>query len=185
MKITSSNCNFDDTYSSKPIVKPTKFNIEYTKNVKELLIKVNPDSGAEVIVREPRLDMPGFVKVSFNLLDRVGEKVSDSNNKFIFDAYSYSLIFYIMTKLKYNSNAVRFEINDAAKTLNISRDSVIRAINALCKNNIIARTTSQSVYIVNHNCLFKGDINEFVVMYKELYKGEYAKTDNNGKIIIK
>ena len=185
MKISSNSYNLDDVCSSKPIIKPTKFNIEYTKNVKELLIKVNPDSGAEVIVREPRLDMPGFVKVSLNLLDKVGEKENNGTDKYVFDAYAYSLTFYIMTKLRYNSNVVRFEINDAAKTLNISRDSVIKSIKCLCKNNVIARTTSQSVYVVNHNCLFKGDINEFINVYKQLYKGEYAKTDTNGKIIIK
>lgn len=36
-------------------------------------------------------------------------------------------------------------------------------------NNIIRRTTKQSVYVVNHEMIFKGSYSDFIKVYLDIY----------------
>ena len=50
-------------------------------------------------------------------------------------------------------------------------------------HKIIARTTRKSIYVVNHNMIFKGNLGEFIAKYKIKYP-DGCKVDSNGKIIL-
>lgn len=57
-------------------------------------------------------------------------------------------------------------------------------VKILQEYGFMVRTNQQSTYVINHNILFKGDLNDFAKKYKEIYgdyKGEY---DSKGRFII-
>ncbi len=57
-------------------------------------------------------------------------------------------------------------------------------VKILQEYGFMVRTNQQSTYVINHNILFKGDLNSFANKYKEIYgdyKGEY---DAKGRFII-
>lgn len=53
-------------------------------------------------------------------------------------------------------------------------------VKILQEYGFMVRTNQQSTYVINHNILFKGDLNDFAKKYKEIYgdyKGEYDSKD--------
>ena len=57
-------------------------------------------------------------------------------------------------------------------------------VNQLIEYGFMVRTNQMSTYVINHNIIFKGDLNTFAKQYKELYgdyKGAYT---TGGRLII-
>lgn len=51
-------------------------------------------------------------------------------------------------------------------------------------NNIIRRTTKQSVYVVNHEMIFKGSYSDFIKVYLDIYKEVGIMLDADGRVIL-
>lgn len=49
---------------------------------------------------------------------------------------------------------------------------------------LLAKTTKKSLYIVNHNLLFKGDYEFFIECLNDKYPDGY-ELDSNGKVVIR
>lgn len=89
----------------------------------------------------------------------------------------------IRINIVYNSNFVVISEKDYIGFAGLQRDKFYDAINEAIKNKIIKRTTRKSIYIVNHNMIFKGNLSEFIVKYRIKYS-EPCKLTPDGKIII-
>lgn len=50
--------------------------------------------------------------------------------------------------------------------------------------NIIRRTTKQSVYVVNHEKIFKGSYSDFIKVYLDIYKEVGIMLDADGRVIL-
>ena len=48
----------------------------------------------------------------------------------------------------------------------------------------MVKTNQQSTYVINHNIIFKGDLNDFAKKYKEIYGDYKGQYDNKGRLII-
>lgn len=59
-----------------------------------------------------------------------------------------------------------------------------RYIKELEMNNIIRRTTKQSVYVVNHEMIFKGSYSDFIKVYLDIYKEIGIMLDDDGRVIL-
>lgn len=59
-----------------------------------------------------------------------------------------------------------------------------RYIKELEMNNIIRRTTKQSVYVVNHEMIFKGSYSDFIKVYLDIYKEIGIMLDADGRVIL-
>lgn len=51
-------------------------------------------------------------------------------------------------------------------------------------SNVIKPTTRKSVYIVNHNYIFRGNYTEFIQLYKEMYSDKDVIVNEDGKIVL-
>lgn len=101
-----------------------------------------------------------------------------------YDSATKTLLFYIMTNIKYYSNYIVISYpNDELLRSIISRSCLFTAINKLIKENVLMNTTKKGLYIVNHNYIFKGDIIKFIEVYVAKYPN--GITFSNNKIVIK
>lgn len=50
--------------------------------------------------------------------------------------------------------------------------------------DVIKATTRKSVYIINHNIIFKGNYTEFIQLYKEMYSDKDVIVNEDGKIVL-
>ena len=90
---------------------------------------------------------------------------------------------YIRINIIYNGNYVEITEKDFIGYAGLQRNCFYNAINDAINNKLIARTTRKSIYVVNHNMIFKGNLGEFIAKYKIKYP-EGAKVDANGKILL-
>ena len=65
----------------------------------------------------------------------------------------------------------------------LQKTSFYNAIADAIANKLIAKTTRKSIYVVNHNMIFKGNLGEFIAKYKIKYPNG-AKVDSFGKILL-
>lgn len=49
---------------------------------------------------------------------------------------------------------------------------------------VIRRTTKQSVYVVNHEMIFKGSYSDFIKVYLDIYKEIGIMLDADGRVIL-
>lgn len=82
---------------------------------------------------------------------------------------SYKLLWYIIKIIEFNSNAVKFTREEVAKYLDVNLTTVNDCIEDLCNNDIICKTDIRSTFIINHNVIFKGNLVDFMVLYKEVF----------------
>lgn len=82
---------------------------------------------------------------------------------------SYELLWYIIKIIEFNSNAVKFTKEEAAKQLNVSVNTIDNCIEDLCNNDIMCKTDIRSTFIINHNVIFKGNLVDFMILYKEVF----------------
>lgn len=81
---------------------------------------------------------------------------------------------------------VAMEILDKERYFN---EATLHLFNYICRNlaymsNVIKPTTRKSVYIVNHNYIFRGNYTEFIQLYKEMYSDKDVIVNEDGKIVL-
>lgn len=90
---------------------------------------------------------------------------------------------YIRLNVVYNGNYVEINEKDFIGFTGLKRDCFYNAITDAIANKLIAKTTRKSIYVVNHNMIFKGNLGEFIAKYKIKYPNG-AKVDSFGKILL-
>lgn len=109
-------------------------------------------------------------------------------------AYANLVIAYILKNIQLYSNYVEISEKEFVNWSGISARSFYNAINALlrpalpypCAGDnlaLLAATTKKSIYVVNHNFIFRGNYDEFVTLY-ELKFPNSCKLDSKGRVII-
>lgn len=109
-------------------------------------------------------------------------------------AYANLVIAYILKNIQLYSNYVEISEKEFVNWSGISARSFYNAINALLRTALpypcagdnlalLAATTKKSIYVVNHNFIFRGNYDEFVTLY-ELKFPNGCKLDSKGRVII-
>lgn len=109
-------------------------------------------------------------------------------------AYANLVIAYILKHIQLYGNYVEISEKEFVNWSGISARSFYNAINALlrpalpypCAGDnlaLLAATTKKSIYVVNHNFIFRGNYDEFVTLY-ELKFPNGCKLDSKGRVII-
>lgn len=109
-------------------------------------------------------------------------------------AYANLVIGYILKNIQLYGNYVEISEKEFVNWSGISARSFYNAINALlrpalpypCAGDnlaLLAATTKKSIYVVNHNFIFRGNYDEFVTLY-ELKFPNGCKLDSKGRVII-
>lgn len=109
-------------------------------------------------------------------------------------AYANLVIAYIVKNIQLYGNYVEISEKEFVNWSGISARSFYNAINALlrpalpypCAGDnlaLLAATTKKSIYVVNHNFIFRGNYDEFVTLY-ELKFPNGCKLDSKGRVII-
>lgn len=108
--------------------------------------------------------------------------------------YAGFIIGYILKHIQSYGNFVEIPEKEFVNWSGISARSFYNAINALlrpalpypCAGDnlaLLAATTKKSIYVVNHNFIFRGNYDEFVTLY-ELKFPNGCKLDSKGRVII-
>ena len=124
---------------------PSPFFVE--KELKDINIVEAEASRIKII--QSFYERRGYAQISTDLLNYI-----TNNAKSV---VIVKLICYIAKTIKFNSNKIILKENDETKKI-CSFIHLHRYIKELEINNIIRRTTKQSVYVVNHEMIFKGSI---------------------------
>lgn len=109
-------------------------------------------------------------------------------------AYANLVIAYILKNIQSYGNYVEISEKEFVNWSGISARSFYNAINALlrpalpypCAGDnlaLLAATTKRSIYVVNHNFIFRGNYDEFVTLYKLKFPNG-CKLDSKGRVII-
>lgn len=109
-------------------------------------------------------------------------------------AYANLVIAYILKNIQLYGNYVEISEKEFVNWSRISARSFYNAINALLRPAVpypcagdnlalLAATTKKSIYVVNHNFIFRGNYDEFVTLY-ELKFPNGCKLDSKGRVII-
>lgn len=109
-------------------------------------------------------------------------------------AYANLVIAYILKNIQLYGNYVEISEKEFVNWGGISARSFYNAINALLRPAVpypcagdnlalLAATTKKSIYVVNHNFIFRGNYDEFVTLY-ELKFPNGCKLDSKGRVII-
>ena len=108
--------------------------------------------------------------------------------------YANLIIGYILKNIQLYGNYVEISEKEFVNWSGISTRSFYNAINALLRPAVphpcagdnfalLAATTKKSIYVVNHNFIFRGNYDEFVTLY-ELKFPNGCKLDSKGRVII-
>lgn len=108
--------------------------------------------------------------------------------------YANLIIAYILKNIQLYGNYVEISEKEFVNWSRISARSFYNALNALlrpalpypCAGDnlaLLAATTKKSIYVVNHNFIFRGNYDEFVTLY-ELKFPNGCKLDSKGRVII-
>lgn len=108
--------------------------------------------------------------------------------------YANLIIAYILKNIQLYGNYVEMSEKEFVNWSGISARSFYNAINALLRPAVpypcagdnlalLAATTKKSIYVVNHNFIFRGNYDEFVTLY-ELKFPNGCKLDSKGRVII-
>lgn len=124
-------------------------------------------------------------------MQSIGDMFPYWQNKSI---YANLIIAYILKNIQLYGNYVEIPEKEFVNWSKISARSFYNAINALlrpalpypCAGDnlaLLAATTKKSIYVVNHNFIFRGNYDEFVTLY-ELKFPNGCKLDSKGRVII-
>lgn len=85
-----------------------------------------------------------------------------SNMKY-FDKGANTIFIHICKNIDFNSNVIKFTEKDIIDEYSISVETFYNGLNVLYNFDVIKATTRKSVYVINHNIIFKGSIGDFIV----------------------
>jgi hypothetical protein len=95
------------------------------------------------------------------------------------------LLLYIINNVTINSNKIILDFNNNdIKEISTSDIELNYLIDKLEEYNIIRRSTINNVYIVNHNIIFRGDIEDFIKAYTIIHKTDNIELTVDSKVIL-
>lgn len=108
--------------------------------------------------------------------------------------YASYVIGYILKNIQLYGNFVEIPEKTFVQYAGIRRERFYEALNALlrpacptpCAGDnmaLLAATTRKSIYVVNHNFIFRGNYDKFITMYEKKFP-DGCKLDTKGKVII-
>lgn len=108
--------------------------------------------------------------------------------------YSNLIVGYIIKNIQLYGNYVEIAEKDFIQYAGIHRQRFYEGLNALlrpacptpCAGDnmaLLAATTRKSIYIVNHNFIFRGNYDEFITLYQLKFPNG-CKLDSKGRVII-
>lgn len=152
---------------------PSPFFVE--RELKDINIVETEASRIKVI--QSFYERRGYAQISTKLLEHIAD-----NAKSI---VTIRLICYIAKVVKFNSNKVILNSNNKdIKVICPNANNFNKYITELEANNIIRKTTKQSVYVVNHEMIFKGSYSDFIKVYLDMYKEVGIMLDADGRVIL-
>lgn len=92
-----------------------------------------------------------------------------SNMKY-FDKGANTIFIHICKNIDFNSNVIKFTEKDIIDEYSISVETFYNGLNVLYNFDVIKATTRKSVYVINHNIIFKGSIGDFIKEYNKYYE---------------
>lgn len=124
-------------------------------------------------------------------MQSIGDMFTYWQNKSV---YANLIIAYILKNIQLYGNYVEISEKEFVNWSGISTRSFYNAINALLRPAVphpcagdnlalLAATTKKSIYVVNHNFIFRGNYDEFVTLYELKFPNGY-KLDSKGRVII-
>lgn len=84
-----------------------------------------------------------------------------------FDKGANTICIHICKNIDFNSNVIKFTEKDIIDEYSISVETFYNGLNILYNLDVIKATTRKSVYIINHNIIFKGSIGDFIKEYNK------------------
>lgn len=87
-----------------------------------------------------------------------------------FDKGANTIFIHICKNIDFNSNVIKFTEKDIIDEYSISVETFYNGFNVLYNFDVIKATTRKSVYVINHNIIFKGSIGDFIKEYNKYYE---------------
>lgn len=87
-------------------------------------------------------------------------------------------------KTVYQNNVVDNNKKDIIDEYSINVETFYNGLNILYNFDVIKATTRKSVYIINHNIIFKGSIGDFIKEYNKYYENVDVIINDKGKVIL-
>jgi hypothetical protein len=106
-----------------------------------------------------------------------------SNMKY-FDKGANIIFIHICKNIDFNSNIIKFTEKDIINKYDISVETFYNGLNVLYNFDVIKVTTRKSIYIVNHNIIFKGSIGDFIKEYNKYYENIDVIVNDKGKVVL-
>lgn len=63
-------------------------------------------------------------------------------------------------------------------------ETFYNGLNVLYNFDVIKATTRKSVYVINHNIIFKGSIGDFIKEYNKYYENIDVIVNDKGKVVL-
>lgn len=109
--------------------------------------------------------------------------VVDNNKKYIITRQDYCRNF-VTINIDFNSNVIKFTEKDIIDEYSISVETFYNGLNVLYNFDVIKATTRKSVYVINHNIIFKGSIGDFIKEYNKYYENIDVIVNDKGKVVL-
>lgn len=156
------------------VVLPTQASLKYNKVRNEfVMFDHNEQKRGTVETGDKILQTDHYAKISISLIHTVLNYPA-----------ALQVVNYIAANIEKLSNVITFTLDDIKTRLKVDKRTVLSAIDFLCEKEVIWRTNIKSTYVVDHNKILYGSLDDFVSIYNELYDNKYAKYDSNEKKLI-
>lgn len=116
--------------------------------------------------------------------DYVGVAMEVLDKERYFNKAALHLFNYICRNLSSMSNVIEFTERSITEYYGIKPNTFYKALQTLYTVNVLKPTTRKSVYIVNHNYIFRGNYTKFIQLYKEMYGDKDVIVNKDGKIVL-
>ena len=116
--------------------------------------------------------------------DYVGVAMEILDKERYFNEATLHLFNYICRNLAYMSNVIEFTESAITEYYGISTHTFYKALQTLYTANVIKPTTRKSIYVINHNIIFKGSIGDFIKEYNKYYENIDVIVNDKGKVIL-
>ena len=152
-------------------IMPTTFNLDYDSVTKSCFDEVVNDYmislGKDYVKKEPFSIISIALTLNFPKLSRP----------------ALIIVGYIASKIQFDSNYIELKEKDFAGYSGLCNKSFFDGIKELVDIKVLAITNRKCMYVVNHNMIFKGNLEKFIATYNELY-GKPCVVDEQGRIVI-
>lgn len=87
-------------------------------------------------------------------------------------------------KTVYQNNIIDNNKKDIINEYGINVETFYNGLNVLYNFGVIKATTRKSVYVINHNIIFKGSIGDFIKEYNKYYENIDVIVNDKGKVVL-